>query len=55
MLNYVAPSWTQISWSCSVEQPWLYHGWCWLVNHARPTGRLQWRHSHTQCLRNSPV
>jgi len=23
--------------------------------HARLAGQLQWRHSHTQCLRNSPV
>jgi len=22
---------------------------------AQPVGQLQWRHSHTQCLRNSPV
>ena len=54
-LNYVAPSWTRISWSRSVQRPWLYRGRLWLVNHARPMGQLQWRHSHTQCLRNSPV
>jgi len=33
----------------------LYRGRRWLVIHVRPTGQLQWRHSHTQCLRNSLV
>ena len=23
--------------------------------HARPTGQLQWRHTHTQYLQNNPV
>jgi len=53
--NYVAPSWTWISWSHSVEWPCLYRGRCWLAKHAQPVGQLQWRHSHTQCLRNSPT
>jgi len=44
-----------VSRSRSVERPWLHQGQLWLVNHARPTGQLQWRHSHIQCLRNSPV
>jgi len=53
--DYVAPSWTRISWSRSVKRPWLYREQRWLVHHAWPMGQLQSRHSRTQCWRNSPV
>jgi len=47
------PSWTRISWSRSVKQPWLYHGRLWLVNQARPMGQLQWHQSHAMLTKQS--
>jgi len=48
-LNYIAPNWTRISWSCSVKRLWLYHGERWLVNHARPTSQLQYNDVTVTC------